>query len=289
MHHAIRIRFLTAIVLLSLVGLVQSLYWYSTDVKCNTVGNGGSVAITVCGYVMSRTCVLGSCSGGADRDTPMVVVTSGSDVPSAAAGSDVPTPSSSDIRREVQYSFVEAEFEGKEYLGLPDTTVIVSLTMDYECAVQVNYEACASCSYCGKDQYTVDCTNVLGGQGRTTECEVAAVNDERNSLVTLFYPLTGEPMFMPGVYFPPPSPAPTALATAGDKDFDGGEEVDDSEGDKEIDDGGEEVDNSEVDKEIDDGGDEVDDSEGDKEIDDGGDEVDDSDSSWPLLLLCWCL
>jgi hypothetical protein len=277
MHHAIRIRFITAIVLLlSLVGLVQSLYWYSTDVKCNTVGNGGSVAIPVCGYVMSRTCVLGSCSGGADRDTPMVAVTSGSDVPSSAAavGSDVPTPSSSsDIRREVQYSFVGAEFEGQEYLGLPDTTVIVSLTMDYECTVQVNYEACISCSYCGKDQYTVDCTNVLGGQGRTTECEVAAVNDERNSLVTLFYPLTGEPMFMAGVYFPPPSPAPTALATAGDKDFDGGEEVDDSEGGKEVDDGG----------------DEVDDSEGGKEIDDGGDEVDDSDSSWPLLLLCWCL
>jgi hypothetical protein len=363
MQHAFRISF-AATVLLSLVGLVQSLFWNNYVVKCYTVGNGGGggggVAITACGYVSSRTCVIGSC--GADSD-PMVVGVSRSDVPSAAvAGSDVPTspagsyvpsgpgasyvpsgpgasyvpsgpggsdvptalagsyvpsgpgasyvpsgpagsdvpsgpggsyvpsgpggsyvpsgPAGSDVpsaaaagsdgpsapaasevpssavlafsdqpfslsgfRREVEYSFVVAEFEGTEYLATPDTIVTVSLTMDYECTVLVNGEECTSCSYCGQDQYTVDCTNVK--QGRTTECETASVDDNNNDFLTLFYPLTTTTMSSAGLLYPPPSPAPSMLALAGDK-----------------------------------------------VIDDGGDVVDDSDSSSPwalLMMLCWCL
>jgi hypothetical protein len=251
MYHAFPIRF-TAIVLLSLVGSVQSLAWNNFVVKCQE-GNSHEV----CGYVSSRTCVIDSCSGGTGRNDPtwpmLVVGGSGSDVPSVAA-----VAAGSDVRRDVEYSFVDKYFEGQEFCDTPNTVVTVSLTMDYECAVVVNGEECTSCSYCGQDQYTVDCTNME--RGRTTECEAAVVDDNRNDFVTLFYPLTAPlPLSTPSTVnaansFPsyPPSPAPTILALV--------------EG-----------------KEIDDGGDDV---------DDGGDEVDDSESSssWTLMMtLCSCL
>jgi hypothetical protein len=209
-----------------------------------SVDNDNDADPVVCGYVAARTCVIGSCNSddpdyhngvtGSDVPTPTfsdvpsppnsfsdVPSYSVSDVPSySVSGVPSPTYAYSDnptvtdplaIRRDVEYSFVaDDKYQGEEYPYdlQPVDTIKVSLTINYDCEVLVNDQACSSCSYCGDDQYTADCTNLP--HGRTTMCELAAVDDFANRPVAFFYPL---------VYVPPllsvvPSLAPSMLTSS---------------------------------------------------------------------------
>lgn len=238
---------LTTLLMMTNTVPARALYWSNPTVECYPIQGAGSVVDdndadpVVCGYVASRTCIIGSCSGGDDDpDDYHHNQVGGSDVPSASFSdgpsppstfSDVPSYSVSDvpsptyvqwvysdnptitdplaIRRDVEYSFVaDDKYQGEYYpYGLqPVDTIKVSLTINYDCEVWVNDLTCSSCSYCGDDQYTADCTNLP--HGRTTMCELAAVDDFTNRPVTFFYPL---------VYVPPsvvPSLSPTMLSSS---------------------------------------------------------------------------
>jgi hypothetical protein len=233
---------LTTLLMMTNIVPARALFWSNPTVECYPIpGAAESVDDVdadpvVRGYVASRTCVVGSCNsedpdyhnGVTGSDVPTPSVSSGpspprtfSDVPSySVSGVPSPTYVYSDnptvtdplaIRRDIEYSYVaDDQYQGEDYpYGLqPVDTIKVSLTINYDCEILVNDQACLSCSYCGDDQYTADCTNLP--HGRTTMCELAAVDDYSNRPVSFFYPL---------VYVPPlssvvPSLAPTMLTSS---------------------------------------------------------------------------